>query len=304
MEKNKNFKSGYVALIGKPNVGKSTLLNCFLSEKLSIISDKPQTTRDAILGILSDEQSQIIFVDTPGVHKPLTNLGAHMVKSALSASEDADIVLLIIDALTGITKADQHIFRTLKEKNIAENCLWTAVLINKIDLISKQELLALLEACSRQISFDDFIPVSGKTKENCDLVLAKIKQVLPQGPEYYPQDQLTDKNERFIVAELIREQVLQLCREEVPHAVAVEVHKFADNPGRKTLIQATIFLERDTQKKIIIGSQGRMLKDIGSAARANIEEFIGRKVYLELWVKVQDDWRKDESFLRRLGYEK
>lgn len=304
MKKNKNFKSGYVALIGKPNVGKSTLLNCFLAQKLSIISDKPQTTRDAILGILSDAQSQIIFVDTPGVHKPITNLGEHMVKSAIGAVEDADIVVLIIDAVTGITKADQHIFQTLKEKKIAENCLWTAVLINKIDLIPKNDLLVLLEACSRQIAFNDFIPVSGKTGENCDLVLKKIKQSLPQGPEYYPADQLTDRNERFVVAELIREQVLRLCREEIPHSVAVEVHTFADNPNRKTLIQATIFLERDAQKKIVIGSQGKMLKDIGSFARTNIEEFIGRRVYLELWVKVQDNWRKDENFLKRLGYEK
>ncbi|MBU1044676.1 MAG: GTPase Era [Candidatus Omnitrophica bacterium] len=304
MEKNKSFKSGYVALMGKPNVGKSTLLNYFLAEKLSIISDKPQTTRDAILGILSDEQSQIIFVDTPGVHKPLTNLGQCMVRSALGAVEDADIVILIIDAESGITKADQHIFKTLKEKKIADNCRWAAVLINKIDLIPKENILALLDACSRQISFDDYIPVSGKTGENCALVLEKIKEKLPEGPEYFPNDQLTDKNERFVVAELIREQVLCLCREEIPHSVAVEVHKFADNPGRKTLIQATIFLERDAQKKIVIGSQGKMLKNIGSAARTNIEEFIGRKVYLELWVKVQDNWRKDESFLRRLGYEK
>ena len=290
--------------MGKPNVGKSTLLNCFLAEKLSIISDKPQTTRDAILGILSDDQAQVIFVDTPGVHKPLTALGQHMVRSALGAADDADIVILIIDAQSGITKADQHIFKTLKDKKISENCRWTAVLINKIDLIPKENILALLDSCSRQISFDAYIPVSGKTKENCALVLEKIKQALPEGPEYYPKDQLTDKNERFVVAELIREQVLHLCREEVPHSVAVEVHKFADNPGRKTLIQATIFLERDAQKKIVIGSQGKMLKDIGSAARANIEEFIGRKVFLELWIKVQDNWRKDESFLRRLGYEK
>jgi len=304
MKKNKNFKSGYVALLGKPNVGKSTLLNCFLAEKLSIVSDKPQTTRDAILGILNDARSQIIFVDTPGVHKPFTNLGQHMVKSAMGAANDADILILIINAQSGITKADQHLFRALKDKRAAENYRWTAVLINKIDLVSKENILALLDACSSQISFDDYIPISGKTKENCDLVLKKIRQVLPEGPKYYPSDQLTDKNERFVVAELIREQVLFLCREEIPHSVAVEVHKFADNPGRKTLIQATIFLERDAQKKIIIGRQGRMLKNIGSAARVNIEEFIGRKVFLELWVKVQDNWRKDESFLRRLGYEK
>ncbi|MFH1062982.1 MAG: GTPase Era [Candidatus Omnitrophota bacterium] len=171
-------------------------------------------------------------------------------------------------------------------------------------MIPKNDILALLEACSRQISFNDFIPVSGKTGENCGLVLEKIKQILPQGPEYFPQDQLTDKNERFVVAELIREQVLRLCREEIPHSVAVEVHTFADNPGRKTLIQATIFLERDAQKKIVIGRDGKMLKDIGSSARVNVEEFIGRKVYLELWVKVQENWRKDEIFLRRLGYEK
>jgi GTP-binding protein Era len=303
MEKNKKFKSGYVAILGKPNVGKSTLLNYFLKEKLSIISNKPQTTRDSILGIMSDKNYQIIFVDTPGVHKPKTDLGRHMVKTAITALEDADIVILVIDAQTGITKADDHILETLKAKNISKKSLWSVVLINKVDLISKNHIFKLLEDCSKKINFDEYIPVSAIDGKNCDLVFDKIKQHLPKGPEYYPREQLTDRNERFVVSELIREQVLELCQQEIPHSVAVEVNKFSDNPGRKTLINATIFLERETQKKIVIGKSGRMLKQIGRRARLSIENFVGRKVFLELWVKVQANWRKDGHFLKRLGYE-
>ena len=302
--KNSIFKSGYVAFLGKPNVGKSTLLNHFLKEKLSIISEKPQTTRDAILGILSEDDFQIIFVDTPGVHKPKTELGKHMVKSAITAGEDADIVILVIDAEDGITQADQHLFNTVKTKKILQTCAWSAVLVNKIDLVDKKEVFKLLDICSKQAGFADYIPVSAKTGINCDLVLEKIKSYLPEGPELFPKDQLTDRNERFVVSEIIREKALELCRQEIPHSVAVEVHKFEDNPGRKTLIQATVFLEREAQKKILIGRSGQMLKKIGSLARISIEKFVQKQVYLELWVKVQPDWRKDQAFLKRLGYEK
>jgi len=296
------FRSGYVAILGKPNVGKSTLVNFFLEEKLSIISEKPQTTRDAILGIFSDEQCQIIFVDTPGIHRPTTPLGRHMVSSAVKAGEDADELLIVVDAATGITAEDREIFSICKRAMQARAYLWTAMIINKIDCVAKPRLLPLMDACRGAVSCDDYIPVSALSGENCREVLALIRQKLPEGPLYFPPDQLTNKNERFIVAELVREQVLALCREEVPHAVAVEVTAFQDNPGRKTLIKATIYLERLSQKSIIIGEGGRMLKDIGSAARREIERFLGRGVYLELWVKVHKQWRKDEQFLRRLGY--
>jgi GTP-binding protein Era len=301
-QKEKKFQSGYVALLGKPNVGKSSLVNYFLGEKLSIVSEKPQTTRDAILGIYSDERCQIIFVDTPGVHRPATRLGEHMVASALKAGQDADAVLVVVDASTGITADDREIFQACARAKSAKAYRWMAAVVNKIDLIEKPRLLPLIDACRKQLIVDDYIPVSAATGENCSVVLDYIKEKLPEGPLYFPPEQLTDKNERFVVAELVREQVLAACAEEVPHAVAVEVTAFKDNPGRKTLIQATVYLERPTQKSIIIGKHGHMLKHIGTASRQEIERFLGRSVYLELWVKVHKNWRKDELFLRRLGY--
>ncbi len=304
MKENKKFKSGYVALLGKPNVGKSTLLNHFLEEKLAIVTEKPQTTRDAILGIFTQNNCQVIFVDTPGMHKPRTQLGSHMLRTAISAGVDADVVIVIIDALSGITAADRHIFRMIESKKVLKGCRWSAVLINKTDAIKKEDLLPLMKQCTNFPEFDEYIPVSALTGVNCGQVLDKIIKALPTGPAYYPKEQLTDRNERFVVAELIREAVLKLCREEVPHSVAVEVENFKDNPGRKTLIQATVFLERQAQKKIVIGKSGRMLKNIGTGARREIESFLGRQVYLELRVRIHDNWRKDGVFLRRLGYDK
>lgn len=300
--KNKKFKSGYVALIGRPNVGKSTLLNNFLKEKLSIISEKPQTTRDAIIGILSRDNFQIIFVDTPGLHEPKTPLGEHMHQSAVSAGVNADMVLVIVDAQSGITAADKKIFRMLKDRNILKKCRWSALLINKIDLIEKQRILEIIKECSGIIAFGDYIPISAADGENCELVLTKIKQMLPSGPAYFPPEQITDRNERYIVGELIREQALRLCREEVPHALAVEIEAFKDKPGRKTLIQATIFLEKETQKRIVIGKNAQMLKQIGISSRREVEKFLGRGIYLELRVKTHLNWRKDTKFLKRLGY--
>lgn len=304
MQENKKFKSGYVAILGKPNVGKSTLLNYFLGEKLAIVSEKPQTTRDVIRGILTQNDCQIIFVDTPGMHKPRTKLGSHMMCSAIGAVVDADIVIVVIDALSGITAADRHIFRMIESKKVLKDCRWSAVLINKTDAIKKEDMLPLMKQCADFPGFNEYIPVSALTGVNCPKVLDKIMKVLPNGPAYYPKEQLTDKSERFVVAELIREAVLKLCREEVPHSVAVEVENFKDNPGRKTLIQATVFLERQAQKKIVIGKSGIMLKTIGTAARKEIEVFLSRPIYLELRVKIQENWRKDGAFLQRLGYDK
>ncbi|MFH2137893.1 MAG: GTPase Era [Candidatus Omnitrophota bacterium] len=301
----KKFKSGYVAFLGKPNVGKSTLLNHFLKEKLCIISPKPQTTRDSIQGILSEPGYQIIFVDTPGIHQPKTALGKHMNDLAQDAGIDADVMILIVDASTGITYEDRQIFNWLKSKYKAIENKRVMILINKIDLIEKNEVLPIIAKCQRelaQIKISDYIPVSAIDGDNLDLIFGKMLEYLPFGPVYYPEDQLTDKNERYVVAELIREQVLGCCREEVPHSVAVLVQAMQDNPGRKTLIQATVYVEKKTQKGIIIGEKGQMLKTIGSLAREQIEGFLGRKVYLELWVRVQDNWRKDEAFLKKLGY--
>ncbi|MFH1460350.1 MAG: GTPase Era [Candidatus Omnitrophota bacterium] len=302
MKKTK-FKSGYVTLLGKPNVGKSTILNYFLGQKLSIISAKPQTTRDAIMGIYSENNCQIIFTDTPGVHVPKTKLGECMMSQASQAAQDADLLVIILDAASGITTADQEIFKLIKNKKMLGKYVWSCVLINKIDLIKKNQIFPLLDQARQYLAVDEFIPVSGLSGKNLDVVFEKIKKSLRPGPAFYPEDQLTDKNERFIVAELIREQVLNLCHEEIPHSVAVEIQALKNNPGRKTLIQATIFLERQAQKKIIIGKQGQMLKNIGTAARKKIEEFLQRSIFLELWVKVHTHWRKDSAFLRRLGYE-
>lgn len=302
--KEKNFKSGFVALLGKPNVGKSTLLNYFLEEKLSIVSPKPQTTRDSILGICSKANCQIIFVDTPGVHTPKNKLGRHMVNAAKEASSQADEILVVIDASAGITKEDYQIFNLLKIKEEILKSRWVAVLINKIDLVKRQEILPLIDLCQKEIDFSDYIPISAKTGENLEIVQKKIIELLPEGPAYYPAEQLTDKNERFIVAELIREQALNFCHEEVPYSVAVEVETFKESNNRKTLIQATIYVERSSQKAIIIGKEGQMLKKIGSAARIEIEQFLDKPVFLELWVKVHANWRKDEHFLRQLGYKK
>jgi len=299
--KNKKFQSGYVAILGKPNVGKSTLLNFFLKEKLSIISEKPQTTRDALSGILTLKDIQIIFIDTPGLHRPKTSLGEHMQQSAISAGRDADIVLFIIDAESGITAKDKKIFAILKNKNILKKCRWSALLINKIDTVGKKRVLGIINECSKQFSFSDYIPICAASGENCELVLTKIKKMLPAGPAYFPPEQITDRNERYFVGEIIREQALKLCREEVPHALAVEIQNFKDNPGRKTLIQATIFVEKESQKKIVIGSNACMLKKIGMASRREAERFLGRSIYLELRVKTHLNWRKDEKFLRRLG---
>lgn len=300
----KDFKSGYVALLGKPNVGKSTILNYFLKEKLSIISKKPQTTRDSILGILSGNDYQIIFVDTPGIHKPKTKLGEHMVSLAMKAGNEADEVIVVVDASTGITGVDRKIFQLLKTKKNSNTYTWFAVIINKVDLIRKQKLLSIIDICRQDLVFDEYIPVSAQTGYNLDFVLKKIKQMLPVGPAYYPQEQLTDKSQRYIIAETIREQLLDLCHEEIPHSVAVKVNAVKDTPGRKTLVQATIFLERNTQKGIVLGKDGQMLKKIGTAARRNIEQFLDKKIYLELWVKVHKNWRKNEAFLKSLGYKK
>ncbi|MBU4306078.1 MAG: GTPase Era [Candidatus Omnitrophica bacterium] len=302
--KKDEFKSGYAAVLGRPNVGKSTLVNYLLKENISIVSDKPQTTRDSIIAILSGEDYQVILVDTPGIHAPRTKLGEYMVSSAFESGKDADERIVIVDAPAGITAEDRSLFSMLKKENSTAAYTWTAVLINKIDMVSKQDILPVIDACRREIKCDDYIPVSALTGENLDLVLRRIVERLPPGPAYYPPEQLTDKSERFIVGELIREQSLLLCRQEVPHAVAVEVDTFKEDAGRKVLIQATIFLERQTQKGIIIGHNGRMLKQIGICARKKIEEFLQKSVYLQLWVKVQENWRKDDIFLRRLGYKK
>ena len=302
---NNKYKSGFVALLGKPNVGKSTLLNHFLKQPLAIISHKPQTTRDAIRGILTTKKFQVIFVDTPGVHTPKTKLGEHMVRLASEASSDADEIIVLIDAKSAINSEDKEIFKLLKSKNLKNKRIM--VFINKADLFKKTEILPIIDKCRKEligVNIDDFIPISALDGQNLDIALDKIIEYLPQGPQYYPEDDLTDRNERYVVSELIREQVLELYQEEVPHSVAVMIDEMKDRPGgRKSYIEAVIFVERDSQKGIIVGSGGTMLKKIGSLSREKIEKSLDRPVFLKLWVKVQKNWRKDEAFLKRLGYD-
>ncbi|MBU2063328.1 MAG: GTPase Era [Candidatus Omnitrophica bacterium] len=299
------FKSGYVAVLGKPNVGKSTLLNFFLKEKLSIVSSKPQTTRSNFLGILTTAHYQIIFIDTPGLHKPKTLLGRYMTAQARQAVKDADEIIVIVDAANGIRDEDLRLFDYLRSQiqGSAGRSSQVLVLINKTDLVSQKSILPLVELCRKNFPAAQYMPVSAKTGANMELVLKKIVEFLSPGPAYYPRQQLSDENERDIAAELIREKVLEFCRHEVPHAVAVELIEFKDNPPRKVLICANIFVEKKSQKKIIIGKEAQMLKKIGRAARLELERFLGREVYLELWVKVGPNWRQDKNFLRRLGYD-
>lgn len=293
-----NFKAGFVAVVGKPNVGKSTLINRYLGEKISIVSPKPQTTRHRILAILNQDNYQIVFLDTPGIHEPKHLLGKYMVKEAESSLEDADIILVLLDATTGIEPEDRHLLELVNEYSKKK-----ILAVNKIDAIKKSELLPILDEAGKIAEFDEYIPVSALQGENTDLLLEKIVEFLPQSPPFYPPDQLSDKTERFHVAELIREKILENTYEEVPHSVAVVVEEFKEREEKNLIyIKAIIYVERPSQKKIIIGEDGRMLKKIGTEARTEIERFLGKKVFLDLWVKVYEKWRRDSMALKRLGY--
>lgn len=292
------MKSGYVAIVGKPNVGKSTILNYLLGVDLAIVTPKPETTRNKILGTLTTAQGQINFIDTPGMHIPHTLLGKHMVRRAKEALQEADVVLAVIDAKQRLDRNDSALFAAIKasEKD-------SILLINKVDMVDKRFVLPLIEECSKMGLFMNFIPVSAKSGDNMQVLLPKIFQLLPENPKFFPDDHLTDKPQRFFIAELIREQALKLTEEEIPYCVAVLVEEVKKRPKKDlTFIQATIFVERPTQKAIIIGKRGQMLKTIGESARIKIEEQIGTKVYLQLWVKVYKNWRHDPQALKMLGY--
>jgi len=292
-----NFKSGFVAIVGRTNVGKSTLLNALLGRKLAIMSEKPQTTRNKILGVLNRPGAQIIFLDTPGFHKPKHRLGEHLVQVATKTLREVDAVLFLVEALEPPGPGDEYVIRELKE-------LKTPVLlvINKIDLVKKEELIPLIEIYSRRGIFAEIVPVSAKKGENLDRLVEVLVSYLPEGPRYYPEDMVTDRPESFIMAELIREKVLLLTSQEVPHAVAVVVEETEERPSGVLAVRAVIYTERESQKGILIGKGGQMLKKIGQLAREEIEALFGTKVYLELWVKVREDWRNRENFLVSFGY--
>ncbi|MCM3738706.1 GTPase Era [Oceanobacillus luteolus] len=294
-----NYKSGFIAIIGRPNVGKSTFLNHVIGQKIAIMSDKPQTTRNKIQGVLTAEDYQMIFIDTPGIHKPKHRLGDFMMKIAENTLNEVDAVLFMINADEGYGRGDQFIIDRLKTVKSP-----VFLIINKIDLVSPEELLGIIDEYRVKSDFQEIIPISALQGNNIDRLLGELKKYLPEGPQYYPADQVTDHPERFIITELIREKALHLTREEVPHSIAVALENMEKRSDETVFIQATIVTERNSQKGIIIGKQGSMLKKIGQEARKDIEVLLGSKVYLELWVKVKKDWRNKQSQLYELGFRK
>ena len=301
-----DHRSGFVAVIGRPNVGKSTLLNRILGQKIAITSPKPQTTRDQVLGIVTLEDAQILFLDTPGIHKPQHLLGEHMVTVATETIDDADVVLWLVDINTPPTEEDQNIAELLvKLARRGKQKLAPLVLgLNKLDQPDEalvEQRTAEYTALIGDIQMET-LSLSGLTGTGVDELLDTLRDLLPVGPRYYPADQVTDLQTRFIVAELIREQALHLLSQELPHSLAVVVDEFTPRDENMTYISAVIYVERETQKPIVLGERGRMIKRIGQRARPEIEELVGTKVYLELWVKVWEKWRKSESKLRHLGY--
>lgn len=299
MQQEKQFKSGFISIIGRPNVGKSTFLNRVIGQKIAIMSDKPQTTRNKIQGVLTRESSQMVFIDTPGIHKPKHKLGEFMMKVSKNTLREVDLIMFMVNAEEKIGKGDEFILEMLQETKTP-----IFLVINKIDKIHPDELLTIIDSYKNRLDFAEIVPISALQGNNVDNLLATIEKYLPEGPQYYPADQVTDHPERFIISELIREKVLHLTREEIPHSVAVVIDKIRRDEENENLIHvhATIMVERDSQKGIIIGKRGSLLKEVGTQARKDIEMLLGSKVYLELWVKVQKDWRNKATHLRDFGY--
>lgn len=297
-----NFKSGYVSVIGRPNVGKSTLLNAIIGEKISAISSKPQTTRQNITFIHTDEDAQIIFLDTPGIQKPKNKLGEFMLTESKEGIEDSDIITYIVDTSKKIGRAERSIIDILKEY---KGKLPIILLINKVDTIRKDELLEIISMYAEEEIFDDIIPISAMKNDGVDIYLEILKKFLKPGPMYYPEDMITDKNERFIVAEIIREKGLMYLNEEVPHGLAISIEKFKKRSDKNMYdIDANIYVERDTHKGILIGKNGSMLKRIGTEAREEAERLLDAKVNLQIWVKVEKNWRDRDNLVKRFGYDK
>ena len=294
----KNFVSGFVSIIGRPNVGKSTFLNYVIGQKIAITSNKPQTTRNKIQGVYTSEHSQIIFIDTPGIHKPKHKLGDFMMKVAQNTLKEVDVILFMVNVTEKFGSGEKFILEKLHNVEAP-----VFLVLNKIDQTAKEEILQVIAQYKDRYSFAEIVPISALTGKNIDTLLKQIEKYMPEGPMYYPSDQVTDHPERFIVSELIREKVLHLTREEIPHSIAVMVEKIStENEGRSVHIHATIIVERDSQKGIVIGKQGKMLKEVGTRARKDIENLFGSKVFLELWVRVEKNWRDKASYLREFGY--
>lgn len=293
---NDQYKSGFAALIGRPNVGKSTLMNCLIGQKIAITSSKPQTTRNRIQTVYTSQEGQIVFVDTPGIHKAKNRLGDYMVNVAEKSLKDVDVILWLVEPTNYIGAGEWHIIEQLKKVNTA-----VILVINKIDTVKKEELLGFIDTYRKEMDFDEIVPVSALKDDNTEELLKCIMKYLPYGPAFYDEDTITDQPQRQIVAELIREKALRSLEEEIPHGIAVTIEQMKWR-GKIVDIEATIICERESHKGIIIGKQGAMLKKIGSAARRDIEELLENKVNLQLWVKVKKDWRDSDFLIKNFGY--
>lgn len=291
------FKSGFVAIVGRPNVGKSTLLNRVIGQKIAIMSDKAQTTRNKIQAVYTDTESQIVFIDTPGIHKPKHELGKFMLETAYSALKEVEVVLFLVNATQKMGPGDKFIIERLKTVKAP-----IYLIINKIDLIQPEDLIDIINGYKAEMEFSKIIPISALQGNNVDEMMIALKETLPNGPMYYPENQVSDHPEYFVVAEFIREKVLQLTQEEIPHSVAVVVDSMQRNPQGKVHVYATIIVERSSQKGIVIGKGGKLLKEVGIRARRDIEALLGDKIFLELWVKVQKNWRDKQTYLNDYGY--
>ncbi len=292
-----SFKSGFISIVGRPNVGKSTLFNRLLGDRIAIVSEKPQTTRNRILGIKNVEGGQLIFLDTPGIHHCRSELNQRMVRTAIASGRDADVLLLLVEAIHPHVEEDLEMIKSLKESRGVP-----FLVINKIDLVKRPKLLPLIDQYRNLYPFKEIIPISAITGDGTEILLDEILKVLPESPPYYPEDMTTDQTERFWVSEIIREKVIEQSYQEIPYSTAVTIEEFKEHPEKNlVVIQGTIHVERDSQKKIVIGKGGQKLKKIGEAARKEIEAFLGTRVFLELWVKVEKNWTQAPRALDRLG---
>ena len=298
MGQTSKHKSGFVALVGRPNVGKSTLMNRLIGQKVAITSAKPQTTRNKISGIYTEDDMQVVFVDTPGIFKSHSDLDEYMDKASLSSLKDVDLVMFMVDAKEA-GKGEEYVAGLLKDLDIP-----VFLVINKIDQVHPNELLPIIDSYQAVCQFAEFLPISARQGNGVDDLLKTLKDYLPEGPQYYASDEVTDRPEYFVVAEMIREQILRLTDQEVPHSTAVWVDQMNQRINGKLQIDATIFVEKDGQKRIIIGQRGAMIKQIGMRSRKEIENLLGEKVNLKLWVKVRRNWRQDPAFLKSIGYDK
>lgn len=297
MDNEEKFHSGFIALVGRPNVGKSTLLNTVLGEKISIVSAHAQTTRNKITGVWNGENSQIVFLDTPGMHKPKSKLGEVIRQSTVDAIGEVDIVVMICACDDPPGAGDRYLLSLLENKKIP-----VVLVLNKIDLVSEVAILKKIKQYSQMYNFKEIIPVSAQTGRNMDELMQVLEKMLPEGPKYFPDDMITDQPERIIVQEIVREKILLRTHEEIPHAIGVFTEEFKVRENGKVYIRCTIYVERESQKRIVIGSKGSLLKDAGKEAREEIQKVVGSPVFLDLWVKVNRDWKNKDYMLRELGY--